>query len=104
MKNTYILTMPTPDMAKAIGIKLEGFPIRISQWLCGIAFGLVAVDSAVFFTVLESRNTEIVVKTDSWPLMGTIMEHIEEYGITMTQMQESPLLSKEQCVARVVPA
>ena len=77
--------MPTADKATALGFKLEGFTTRISQWLCGIAFGLTAVDSAVFFTVLEIRKTEIVVKTDSWPLMGTIMEHLEEYGIKLTQ-------------------
>ena len=77
--------MPKPIDAQSLGFKLEGFTTRISQWLCGIAFGLTAVDSAVFFTVLEIRKTEIVVKTDSWPLMGTIMEHLEEYGIKLTQ-------------------
>ncbi len=83
MTNDFILTMPTPERAQAFAVKAEGMSKRIGLWLSGIAFGLNAVDSAIYASVVAQSDSQIIFRTDSWPLMGTIMEHLESEGITM---------------------
>lgn len=75
--------MPTPERAKAFAVKAEGMTSRMGLWLSGIAFGLEAVDSNISATVMVQSENQIVFRTDSWPLMGTIMEQLEKNGITM---------------------
>jgi hypothetical protein len=98
MKNAYILTMPTPQRCIELGQRHEGLCGRISQWLCGIAFGLTAVDSNISATVSMINKNDIVFITDSWPLMGEIMEQLEQYGITLT------LKPEEECTPIKLPS
>ena len=81
--------MPTPERAQALAVKAEGMAKRMGLWLTGICFGLKAVDSNISATVISQNDKEIVLRTDSWPLVGEIMEQLETQGITLTVQPEN---------------
>lgn len=89
----YKITMPTPEKAQSLGIKLDGLCSRLGLWLSGIAFGLTAVDSNIEFKVLFLRKNDIIVQTDSIPLWHDILGHLETEGVSWEEISEFCLLS-----------
>ena len=78
---------PTKEQAVNRGIAdITALMKSIASWTSGIAFGLDAVDSAIVFRVVRVTESRIMVETDSWPLIGTIMGHLEQYGFTCQQV------------------
>ena len=88
MNNYYKITLPTPQRALELGYTFEGQTMRTLNWLSGLAFGLDAVDSAIVFKVVRYSDRLIVVETDSVPLMGTIEEHLQPYGMKTEQVSK----------------
>ena len=81
--------MPSPEKAKALGIKTENFMRNTCQWLAGIAFGLLATGSKFFFSLMFERKTFCIVKTDNLSLMGSVIEFLEPYGVIVSEITES---------------
>ena len=81
------MTMPTPEVAKAKVIKLEGLHRRFLCWLNGIEFGLVKTWSNLSFHITHSdvgvNPKTITFTTDSILLAGDIIQFCEPYGITV---------------------
>ena len=71
---TYIVTMPTPNIALVYSIKLEGLSGRLCNWFAGIAFGMAAADIGVKFVVsnYNGRTGEIQVQCNNESFMNGI--------------------------------
>jgi len=74
-------TMPTPEMCKAKGIKLEGLYSRTQMWFMGISSALSWVSPIHTEIVFPNKNT-IVFETNSATVMNNVKDRLEAYGIT----------------------
>lgn len=78
---TYRFTMPTPEEAKAKGIKFEGMETRTRLWLTGIAFANSSLTGTPF-SVVFSTPTSFTIATDQTKLIYDIKSWLDSYGYT----------------------
>lgn len=78
---TYRFTMPTPEVAKAKGIRLEGMETRTRLWLMGIAFANSSLTGSPF-SVVFSTPTSFSIVTDQTKLVDDIKDWLDSYGYT----------------------
>lgn len=89
MIDTYKVTMPTPEKARSCAVKLEGQADRTGIWLQGLAFGLKAVDSNIFFKNTHQTKTALYFQTDSVLLVDDIRESLAPYCITVEKVEKA---------------
>lgn len=76
----YKFTMPTPERAKALGVKYENLGIRTQMWLMGVASGISYVNGDTHCNLSLAGKRDFIIETNSTVVINNIKDRLESYG------------------------
>lgn len=87
MLKRYKITLPTKELASALGIKFEGQSIRTQLWLMGVASGVSYCRSGATFNVTFTKLDMFYVDCNSQCIMQRVEDHLSSYGCKIEEVE-----------------